>query len=88
MKWILFIYAGASLVAFAAYGLDKRAAVRGRRRIREATLHAIELAGGFPGALLGQQVFRHKRAKAGYMVVVGLIALAHLGGWAVWWRLR
>ena len=88
MKYILLIYAVASLVAFAAYGLDKRAAVRGRRRVAEATLHTTELFGGFPGALLAQQVFRHKRAKARYMIVFWLIVALHAGGWLVWWRLR
>ena len=48
ISWILLIYAAASVVAFVAYGLDKRAAVRGRWRIPEATLHAMELFGGFP----------------------------------------
>ncbi|MHC4447402.1 MAG: DUF1294 domain-containing protein [Planctomycetota bacterium] len=88
MKWILLVYAVASVAAFAAYGLDKRAAVRNRWRIPESSLHLLELLGGFPGALVGQQVFRHKRAKARYMIVFWLIALAHVGGWVAWWWLR
>jgi uncharacterized membrane protein YsdA (DUF1294 family) len=85
ISWILLIYAVASVVAFVAYGLDKRAAVRGRWRIPEATLHAMELLGGFPGAFLGQHVFRHKRAKVRYMIVFWLIVLIHGCGWAAWW---
>ncbi len=88
ISWILLIYAAASVVAFFAYGLDKRAAVRGRWRVAESALHTIELLGGFPGAFLGQQVFRHKRAKVRYMIVFWLIVAAHAGGWAVWWWLR
>lgn len=88
ISWILLIYAAASVVAFVAYGLDKRAAGRGRWRIAESTLHAIELCGGFPGAFLGQHVFRHKRAKARYMIVFWLIVVAHVVGWAAWWWLR
>jgi uncharacterized membrane protein YsdA (DUF1294 family) len=88
ISWILLAYAGASVAAFLAYGLDKRAAVRGRRRIPEATLHLLELLGGFPGALLAQRAFRHKRAKARYMVVFGLIVAVHAGAWAAWWWLR
>jgi len=88
VKWILLVYAAASVVAFAAYGLDKRAAVRGRWRIPESTLHAIELIGGFLGAFLGQHVFRHKRAKFRYMIGFWLIVLLHGCGWAAWWWLR
>jgi uncharacterized membrane protein YsdA (DUF1294 family) len=88
ISWILLIYAAASVVTFVAYGLDKRAAARGRWRIPEATLHAMELLGGFPGAFLGQHVFRHKRAKVRYLVVFWLIVLIHGGSWAAWWWLR
>ncbi|MHC4769842.1 MAG: DUF1294 domain-containing protein [Planctomycetota bacterium] len=88
ISWILLIYVAASVVAFVAYGLDKRAAVRGRWRITETTLHAIELVGGFPGAFLGQHVFRHKRSKVRYMIVFWLIVLVHGIGWVAWWRFR
>ncbi|MHC4081730.1 MAG: DUF1294 domain-containing protein [Planctomycetota bacterium] len=88
ISWILLVYAVASLVALVAYGLDKRAAVRGQWRIPESTLHAMELAGGFPGAFLGQNLFRHKRAKVRYMIVFWLIVLAHGAAWAAWWWLR
>lgn len=56
-------YAVMSAVTFLAYGLDKRAARRGARRIPEATLHLLSLLGGWPGALLAQGVFRHKTRK-------------------------
>jgi len=82
--YVLFIYAVASVVAFIAYGLDKRAALRGRWRVPEASLHLIELLGGFPGALLGQQVFRHKRRKARYMIIFWLIVALHAAGWLLW----
>ena len=88
ISWILLVYVAASVVAFVAYGLDKRAAVRGRWRIGETTLHLMELLGGFPGAFLGQHIFRHKRAKVRYMIVFWLIVLIHGGGWAAWWWFR
>lgn len=66
----------ASLVAFGAHGLDKRAAIRGRRRVPEARLHGLELVGGWPGAIVGMLVFRHKIRKASYLVVTGLIVAA------------
>ncbi len=83
------VYAAASVVTFVAYGFDKwsagRAARSGRRpfRIAEQTLHFMELMGGWPGALIGQQVFRHKRSKGAYMRVFWVIVVVHVVVWGV-----
>ncbi|RXZ43188.1 DUF1294 domain-containing protein [Agromyces binzhouensis] len=61
--WLAAWFAAASLVAFAAYGIDKAAARRGGSRMPEQTLHLIDVAGGWPGALVAQQLFRHKTRK-------------------------
>ncbi len=83
-EWVVVWYAVVSAVTFAAYGLDKGRAVRGGRRVAERTLHGLELLGGWPGAIAGQAVFRHKRRKTGYMLVfLGIVAL-HVAGWAYW----
>lgn len=82
----LALYGAMSVAAFVAYGLDKRAARLGRWRIRERTLHALELLGGFPGAFVAQQVFRHKRRKGRFLAVFYAIVLLHGAFWA--WRLR
>lgn len=74
-------YGAWSVVTAATYALDKRAARRGRWRIRERTLHTLALFGGFPGALVAQQVFRHKRRKRWFVTVTWLIAVAHAGAW-------
>lgn len=60
------VYGLMSLIAFLAYYLDKRAARLDRPRTPEATLHVLELLGGWPGALLAQRLIRHKNAKVGY----------------------
>ncbi len=60
---VLVAYAAMSGIAFIAYGVDKSAATAGRQRIPEATLHFLGLLCGWPGALLGQRVFRHKSRK-------------------------
>jgi uncharacterized membrane protein YsdA (DUF1294 family) len=80
---ILALYLGASAVAFAAYGLDKFAARRGRRRTPETTLHLLGLVGGWPGALCAQRVFRHKSSKAEFQSVFWVtVVLNCLGlGW-------
>lgn len=86
MIWlvILTLYAAMSAATFIAYGVDKRRAAGGRWRIRERTLHLMELLGGWPGALAGRAVFRHKGRKRSYRVVLALIVLAHAAAWGAW----
>jgi uncharacterized membrane protein YsdA (DUF1294 family) len=92
------IYGGMSLVTFIVYGYDKKVAQLNEtlrepgRRVPEAWLHWLELAGGWPGAGLGQLLLRHKTRKAGYQAVFRLIVAAHIvgwglyGAWVVWGR--
>jgi uncharacterized membrane protein YsdA (DUF1294 family) len=54
---------GMSLLAYAAFALDKRRAKAGEWRIPEATLLALALLGGSPGAKLAQARLRHKTRK-------------------------
>ncbi len=75
-------YGAFSVLTAALFGWDKRAARRGARRIPERTLHRLELAGGWPGALLAMRVFRHKRAKPSFWRVSWLIAGLHCAAWA------
>jgi uncharacterized membrane protein YsdA (DUF1294 family) len=84
---VLVGYAVASVIAFAAYGLDKRAARHGQRRTPERTLHIIELLGGWPGALLAQQFFRHKTRDQSFRLVFFSIVALHLAVW-VWMIVR
>jgi uncharacterized membrane protein YsdA (DUF1294 family)/cold shock CspA family protein len=60
------LYLGLSCIAFLAYGRDKAAAKANRHRTAESTLLLLGLAGGWPGALLAQRVFRHKSAKVAF----------------------
>lgn len=76
-------YAVMSLVTFVTYLLDKRAAQRGRQRTPEATLHVLELLGGWPGAFLAQRLIRHKNAKLSYQIVFWLIVALHVAVWIV-----
>ncbi|WP_448808658.1 DUF1294 domain-containing protein [Agromyces bauzanensis] len=78
--WLPAWYAALSIVAFAAYGFDKASARRSAPRISEQTLLTMGLAGGWPGALVAQQVFRHKTRKrtfrrAFWTTVVGNVLL-------------
>jgi uncharacterized membrane protein YsdA (DUF1294 family)/cold shock CspA family protein len=62
-------YAGISFVTFFVYAKDKSAARRDAQRTPESTLHFLALAGGWPGALLAQQLLRHKSSKAKFRSV-------------------
>lgn len=77
----LLAYGLASGLAFAVYGYDKRQAKAGEWRIPEKVLHTIELLGGWPGALLAQQVFRHKTRKLSYQLWFWLIVTLHQALW-------
>lgn len=73
-----------SAIAYLMYWLDKWAAQRGRQRTAESSLHLVSLAGGWPGALIAQQQFRHKTIKQPFQsvfwgtVVLNVIALCWL----------
>jgi uncharacterized membrane protein YsdA (DUF1294 family) len=66
--WVAGLYLVASTVCFLAYAIDKSAATAGRWRIAERTLLLLGLAGGWPGAILAQQLLRHKTSKAAFRV--------------------
>ena len=84
--WLLAWYPAMSLISYLQYAHDKRQAQRGGSRVAERSLHLIELAGGWPGALLAQQCLRHKTRKLSYQVTFWLIVLAHQLAWldAIW----
>lgn len=71
------VYPLMSLVTFALYGYDKKQARAQGQRTPEKVLHAAEFLGGWPGALVAQQVFRHKTRKFSYQVVFWLVVLLH-----------
>jgi uncharacterized membrane protein YsdA (DUF1294 family)/cold shock CspA family protein len=73
-----------SVVGFAMYRADKLAAKRRAWRVSEANLHTIALLGGWPGAMVARQVFRHKTTKQPFRtifwgtVIVNCVALGWL----------
>lgn len=74
-------YGIVSVLAFLLYWSDKRKARVDHWRTPENVLHALEFAGGWPGALLAQQVFRHKTRKVSFQLVFWLIVLLHQVFW-------
>lgn len=60
--WVFGLLLGNALTLM-IYGLDKMAARKAWRRVPEATLLIFGVVGGWPGAIAGQQIFRHKTQK-------------------------
>ena len=69
-----------NIIALLCYGYDKYQSTHQGFRVPEIILHAIALAGGTPGALLGQRVFRHKTLKRSFRMCFCLIVLVQVIG--------
>jgi uncharacterized membrane protein YsdA (DUF1294 family)/cold shock CspA family protein len=76
-------YGALSVVSYFAYLRDKVAAERDRRRTPENTLHLIDLLGGWPGALIAQQQFRHKTIKQPFQGIFWATVVLNVAG--AWW---
>jgi uncharacterized membrane protein YsdA (DUF1294 family) len=88
MKTILVLggfYVVTSFITFIAYAIDKSAARNRRWRTKERTLQFFSLIGGWPGALIAQNMLSHKTSKTAFQnvswitVIVNCFAL----GWLV-----
>jgi uncharacterized membrane protein YsdA (DUF1294 family)/cold shock CspA family protein len=71
-------YLSFSVLSYLAYRRDKSAAGKGMQRTPEGTLHFVDLLGGWPGALIAQQQFRHKTVKASFQSVFWCTVLANV----------
>jgi uncharacterized membrane protein YsdA (DUF1294 family) len=73
-------YVVMSIIAFLAYSLDKSAAIRNHWGISESTLHMFGFACGWPGALLAQQLLRHKTSKRSFVSAFWATVLLNAAG--------
>jgi uncharacterized membrane protein YsdA (DUF1294 family) len=67
-----------NLITFLVMGVDKRKAVKGRRRISESSLLALAFVLGAPGILTGMMVFRHKTKKVLFLILVPLALITNV----------
>lgn len=81
------VYLVASLLAAVAYGIDKSAARSGAWRTPEKTLHVLALIGGWPGAVVAQQAFRHKSRKPSFRLAFWVTVALNCAA-LVWFSLR
>ena len=82
IRWLLPKLLGLVLLCLLpALGLARLAGLRRGWRTPEARLHLVELLGGWPGALIAQQAFRHKTRKWSFQLVFWLIVVVHQLAW-------
>lgn len=80
------VYGLVSFVSYLVYWWDKDAAGAQQGRVPENTLHLLDLLGGWPGALIAQQQFRHKTVKVSFQVTFWITVLLNV--LAAAWLLR
>lgn len=82
---ITVVYVLLSCLSCIMYSLDKAAAGKGMQRTPESVLHFVDLLGGWPGALVAQQQFRHKTMKASFQRTFWITVLVNIaaGMWLV-----
>ncbi len=73
-----------NVIAFLAFGWDKSRAERRMRRIPESTLLGLALFGGAAGAVLGQQVFRHKTRKQPFAALLLCAVAINVAALVIW----
>lgn len=65
-------------VTFVLFGVDKRRAKLGKRRIPERRLLGFAWASGFLGAWIGMSLFRHKTRKRSFQIWMVLVTALNL----------
>jgi len=76
----------ASMLTLVIYGVDKMAARKAWRRVPESTLLIFGFVGGWPGAILGQQIFRHKTQKQPFKTWFIISVIVNIGALVMLYR--
>ena len=89
LLFFVFHLVSINLTTVLAYYVDKRAAIKHAWRVPENNLHTLEFLGGWPGALLAQNLFRHKTVKKSFRAIFWLmIVLEFVAIWIILKYLR
>lgn len=76
--WLPLAYLALSLLTAVVYAVDKSAARAARHRVSERALLLLGLLGGWPGAIVAQQVLRHKTSKRSFRRVFWVTVVIHV----------
>ena len=78
IRVLVIYYLLINVITFAAYGVDKRKAIRNQWRIPELTLISMAFLGGFIGAPLGMLTFHHKTRKIKFRILIPVAVILHI----------
>lgn len=83
ISWLFLV----NLLTIVIYGADKYAARKSWRRVPESTLLLFGFVGGWPGAICGQKLFRHKTQKQPFKkyFFISVILNIMIAGALYWW---
>jgi len=76
--FIIIAYVFMSIITYFVYSSDKSKAITEKYRVPENTLHILSLLGGWIGALIAQQRFRHKTKKTSFKIVFWITVLLNV----------
>ncbi|GER89829.1 hypothetical protein KDW_39910 [Dictyobacter vulcani] len=79
MAFIIGYFLVLNILTFVVYGLDKRSARMGGRRVPETVLLFLAFAGGTPAAYAARKYFRHKTIKRPFITRLRLILIVQIG---------
>lgn len=80
MKYLYIYLAVINIIALIVTVHDKKAAMNGKRRVREMTLMLIAALGGSPVMYLTMLAISHKTRKPKFMVGIPVIFVIELAG--------
>lgn len=67
--YTIVFYGIISIITYFSYSIDKSKAITKEYRTSEKSLHLLSLIGGWMGAIIAQQRFRHKNKKISFQIV-------------------
>ncbi|SMB85045.1 Uncharacterized membrane protein YsdA, DUF1294 family [Desulfonispora thiosulfatigenes DSM 11270] len=77
-KYISYYLICINILAFIVSGLDKKAAIQHKRRVREKTLFYLALIGGSVGLIVSIYYFRHKTKHKSFTLGVPIIIIVQM----------
>ena len=67
-----------NIIVFFVYGIDKRKAIKNKRRISEKTLLMLAFFFGSVGSFIGMLFFHHKTKKLKFKLCIPLFLIIHI----------
>jgi len=86
MRYLLIYLMIINIIAFAAMGIDKLKAAKGRWRISEKALFLLAAAGGSIGSIAGMFTFRHKTKHLSFRIGLPAILILQCAAAYFLWR--